>query len=889
MKRTALNLTFVLLLLLFGCNEKANVNIDQLANEGLVLTRWQILGPFSSDKANEISFDKDDLLQFGYCEKDVTYDEFCSIKSIAIKNKSYKSDSYKIDFNKLYGYTNEKSIAANVYCACLIKSSKDRNLKLNFSSDDGSKIWLNHKLIHNYNRICGLRYYENYIDINLKKGDNLLVVKINNIGFNWEMFAAIEEGSTKGNLKHQIAFSLEYGRNFLKRSVIDNDSLQLNIDLPSEAGVFSLYDQTKKIMFSNSIKEVNAYLKNISILKKGLYVSTLYVRNQTFTEKLFVGDIVAEIKQLLQSINNYRLNEDTKRNVEALTFRYNHLLKPGNMGKDIYEKREWDKKMIFLYTSINRYYNNLNKKNDPETGETGGLLKTYLSKIDNGVQYYQLFIPKNYSHRQSLPLVIELPKFMTRHESPLETYRFANIHLFELFEDVANKYNMIILDPGCRTIDKANNNAIDEADLWECLDDVKKHYHIDTTRIYLRGACLSSRSAMKLATKYPDKFAALSIIAPVTRLSTNKNIWMQQNEPMNYLKNITNMPISDIHVVVDSHSPIEGSEELMREAHKAGLNNFSYTKIPIELKTYYSEEYLEDIFRFFCKYSINYKPQEIFYSTSQLKYNKSFWITLNIIKPACNANIHAKIKKNILTLATKNIFSYTVHLTNLPYDKTKPLIIINNKKEVYRSIPHMGSITIRQFSRKKCGSVKKRDVEGPFAHIFSKPFIVVQGTIGNESENNRIQAVVDTIEKYWKLRYYSSCRLKLDKDISSTDLKGYSLLLIGSPRTNLVFKKSAKTLPIQIDNRCIIIGKNKVNGSNLSFYTIFPSPYNSKNYIGIIGSNNLSNLTLGIGIEESTDQNSSNDISNYGWFDYKIWNSHTLKILNYGYFDYYWK
>ena len=877
----------ILIIVLSGCtHKKPHVDVNDISDEGITLTAWQILGPFPSNQWNYLYFDN--LERFGFDEEHITADEYFKIPSTdSVKNQLYKSDSYKVDFNTVFGYATDSSGRSSVYAACILKSDQKRTLKLNFSSDNGARIWLNNELIHDYNRGLGLYYYEHYIDLPLREGENFLLIKVINTGREWEMFAAMEKESAKGYQKNQTALFLKLGQCFLKRSAISNDSLYLSDEFPPLEGLFTIHDPNNHILLTDTIPDVSKpYFKSIASLPDGLYTAFLTLRNETFHEKLFVGDIIKTIEKQLIDLKQYTPDTDTGRNIEALAFRYRHLLKPEN-GRYDFERRNWDKKMIFIYTSLERYSQNLKKGKQPDAGATGGILKSYRSKIDDGIQYYQLFIPKSYSPGKPMALVIEMPKFIKRFDSPLESFRFANIRGFEQFEHLADKYNMFVLDPGCRTIDHVNRNALDEADLWEALEDVKKTYAIDTSRIYLRGACLSAYSAMKLATKYPDKFAALSLTAPETTVSDNNNIWVQQNEPLKYLKNIRNTPVLNIHSAVDPHSPVEASDHLMKEAQHAGLQNFTYHRLPIELQTFYSSEYLDEVFSFYSNYTLNFKPKEISFTTSQLKYNKSFWVTLNHIQPGQNASLNATIANNQLTIQSTNVLSYTIDLSSLPFEAKKPLLITENGKEVYNSMPNTSSITINPPSKPAGVFIKNHDVEGPLVHLFSKPFIVVAGTAGTDEENTRIQTIIDTLNNHWKFRYYTPFRTKPDKNITQADMRNYSLLLIGSPKTNLVFRKLARHLPVQVTDSTVTISNHAINGTALSFYVIAPNPYSSTNYIGIIGSNNVAALTLP-GEEEDIGY-TFNDISNLGWYDYSIWDSSKDGKLTSGYFDFLWE
>src|SRR5690606_6123452 len=224
----------------------------------------------------------------------------------------------------------------------------------------------------------------------------------------------------------------------------------------------------------------------------------------------------------------------------------------------------------------------------------GTLLKSYRSEIDNGSQFYILHVPKSYNKSVPIPLVIEVSKLMKWFPSQVETNRFANIDLIERFSDMANKYNMIVVEPGNRTVDKTNYNNIDEADMWETIADIRKTYNIDTTRVFLRGACRASYEAVKLAVKHPDRFAAVATVAPeiIPHDKQDEDYWQHGNNPFNFLENIQGMPFLNIHSVLDTHSTIHSSDRLNELVKQAGLESFSYRKLYTEFKTYYSDEYM---------------------------------------------------------------------------------------------------------------------------------------------------------------------------------------------------------------------------------------------------------------------------------------------------------
>ena len=188
---------------------------------------------------------------------------------------------------------------------------------------------------------------------------------------------------------------------------------------------------------------------------------------------------------------------------------------------------------------------------------------------------------------------------------------------------------------------------------------------------------------------------------------------------------------------------------------------------------------MEDIFSFLHKQSLDPNPAEIHFSTSQLKYNKSYWITLNKIAPAKKASITASIKENLLTITSENIDSYTIDLETLPFSKDKPLTVFSNGNKVFNKTVEARTLTINPNYNPNKLAVKTQNIEGPFAHVFTVPFILVPGTTGTKQETKLMQNLADTINNYWRSRYYNKCRVKSDRDITDDDLKKFQSRITG--------------------------------------------------------------------------------------------------------------
>lgn len=66
-----------------------------------------------------------------------------------------------------------------------LKTSRNQRFEVNFGSDDGCRVWLNGKLVHDRDVARGVNPLDDQIDLQLKAGVNHLLVKINNGGGAW--------------------------------------------------------------------------------------------------------------------------------------------------------------------------------------------------------------------------------------------------------------------------------------------------------------------------------------------------------------------------------------------------------------------------------------------------------------------------------------------------------------------------------------------------------------------------------------------------------------------------------------------------------------------------------------------------------------------------------
>jgi len=130
--------------------------------------------------------------------------------------RSVKSDNDIVDLVKLFGQVNY-TIG---YAVAEIKMDAPSKVVIGVGSDDGIKIFLNGKLIHSNWIARGIRPDDELVELNLNKGSNQLLVKVQNIDQGWgfvihhpgkdQLTNLLVESAGNGNL-NQVKMLLNCG------------------------------------------------------------------------------------------------------------------------------------------------------------------------------------------------------------------------------------------------------------------------------------------------------------------------------------------------------------------------------------------------------------------------------------------------------------------------------------------------------------------------------------------------------------------------------------------------------------------------------------------------------------------------------------------------------
>ncbi|MFW5877653.1 MAG: prolyl oligopeptidase family serine peptidase [bacterium] len=148
---------------------------------------------------------------------------------------------------------------------------------------------------------------------------------------------------------------------------------------------------------------------------------------------------------------------------------------------------------------LNNYLDLAKTGIDPFVSKKGTFRRAFLSSVDQEVRPYTVYIPEDYQPGKEYPLLVYL------HGSGQDDRA--------LFTTPFIKNDFIVLAPNGRGT--SNCFATEEAqkDIKESIDDVRKNYNINESRIVLSGFSMGGYGVYRTYYEYPGLFHALAIIS----------------------------------------------------------------------------------------------------------------------------------------------------------------------------------------------------------------------------------------------------------------------------------------------------------------------------------------------------------------------------------------
>ena len=136
---------------------------------------WKIAGPYTEQGKNAT-----DLF-------DIPFDPEKTGKAKWLHHKGGGSTPWHVNLSGFGGFAGNDRVA---YMRAKVWSPENQKARLDVTTDDGVKVFLNKKVVHKAN-IARPPFHADKVNISLNKGWNTLLLKVTNFDGGWEAWARV--------------------------------------------------------------------------------------------------------------------------------------------------------------------------------------------------------------------------------------------------------------------------------------------------------------------------------------------------------------------------------------------------------------------------------------------------------------------------------------------------------------------------------------------------------------------------------------------------------------------------------------------------------------------------------------------------------------------------
>ncbi len=481
------------------------------------------------------------------------------------------------------------------------------------------------------------------------------------------------------------------------------------------------------------------------------------------------------------------------------------------------------------------------------------MLMGYHSDLDDSNQPYSLWIPDSYDGTRALPLVVLL----------------HGQGMFNPLQCRAQPIgNRIVVAPQGRG--GMDYMYVGEEDVLTVLDQVQSLLNVDATRVYAAGISMGGTGAWHLASRFPDRFAAIMPLCGNTDINVWADLWhwrtpeqspiagvrqflREDTSSVTYAKNLQHVRVIALQGEADTIVNQRHAKNMLTALKASG-----HAQHEVHILPYMTHGISANFDLGLREIQGESKPTRVQYKTAWLRYSGAYWIHITAFEQRLrHASVDAKAAPALRTISisTENATELRIDPARLPIQGVPIQIEID--RQVLKPPFATDAAGAFAFGRDENGAwtsgtraqetayppAKCTRVEGPIEHAFMTPFVVASGEVSKNSSALAVaaNAAADQFVNHWRTRYAVPCRKKSIAELSYADNRDSNLILFGSPETHpyiantiALIKRAASQSPFEFNGQSIRIGDENFTGPNLGAMLCYPNPLNPKRYIVLI-------------------------------------------------------
>lgn len=507
--------------------------------------------------------------------------------------------------------------------------------------------------------------------------------------------------------------------------------------------------------------------------------------------------------------------------------------------------------------------------------------ETFISAIDNSVQYYGIMPSRNYDPARKYPLIFSL------HGAGVQAIGLVNAY-------TQNDWAFVV-SPTNRRRFGFDWQDWGRLDALEVLKQIKERYPIDEDRIHLTGHSMGGHGVWHVGLTHPDLFASASpgagwtnhelyvpwtwqksaIYAEPWQLEI-RNQALRTDNQLARVENASNLPIYILQGGADDNVPAFQARLYAKRLAQLGYN-YCYEEVP-EKGHWWSDSGIACVnwprmMEFMQEQVRNPYPEHVYYRSADLtQENGAYWLHIHTTQDRMqDAVIESWYADEGFRIRTTNVNRFAL---SLPQDEIGTELSVTIDDDSLSVIPETDSIV---FETGKKGWHKARSKIYPLPHppikgAYYEPFILVYGTRSDsETTAKLLHRAAGEAQRWWVV-VNGTVRIVPDTAVTEEIINTYNLVLLGNAEQNVITARIEKNLPIRIEDGRFVFADEILPPEATASLFVYRNPLNPNKKVLVregIGSDGLklsgyfSTLYSGAGIPDYIIW--SEDVSDKGW------------------------
>jgi poly(3-hydroxybutyrate) depolymerase len=478
---------------------------------------------------------------------------------------------------------------------------------------------------------------------------------------------------------------------------------------------------------------------------------------------------------------------------------------------------------------------------------SGFVRLSYVDEVDGSTQFCRVFLPAEYSADRRWPLILSLHGFNPPNPRYINWWSVDERH-----SKIADKRGVIYAAPFGRG--NAQYRGIGEKDVLRCLTEAKKRLSVDDNRVYLTGESMGGAGTWLVSTHNPELFAAAAPVYGGWDFRLNPALHFDPSAPMRMNERFLNEAQSTFAgaegllnvALFVTHGDSDPVVSVLNSRHAVNLlQRWGYDIRYHEMPGWAHEDLQmsDEIAGWLLTHTRNPSPREVRLRAVRLEDASAHWVQVRAWnEPLQVMRARAEVMgTGRVQLETENVASVLLSPPREWIGTGQTLRVVWNGEE--RSIPLDAKGTALVSSTKLPPGAKRPELEGGLSSFFTTPFVIVRGTASRDAE--MLKACKEETEKLaqnWQTWQHVAPRVLTDKEVTPDIERKYSLLLVGGADANLVSRRMASKLPLQVTKDSVTLQGRKFKAVDAVAQMIYPSPSQPDRYVLLVAATSAAGM-----------------------------------------------